>query len=321
VYLCVFVPLWPKMEMNALELYNEGLMKARAGQFEEAAELLREAIAKNPSHVNSYNVLGKVLIRTGSFEEAREYWETALTIDPLNRTAWACLQALEKKSARRIVRSVALVGVIVAVFVVLVSTNQGVRGIRTELSELVALLHERLLPSADSPKIVPPAPVSEHIASPAAPSDSSPVRSSVPTAPTPSWKAQVRATYEAAMRDYGERKFTQAMSKLEKVLSVPHPHDLKDNAQYWIGECWYSKGNYERALTAFEKVEALYPQENKVLHARIKAAYCYYRLGENEKAMEVLTRLQHEPDKGVCAERAIARLLRRLGSKRRKGNS
>jgi len=315
------VALWLKMEMNALELYNEGLMKARAEQFEEAAELLKEAIDKNPSHVNSYNVLGKVLIRTGSFKEARECWETALTIDPTNRTAQACLQALEKKSARRIVRSVALVGVIVAAFVVLVSTNRGVRGIRTELSALVALLHERLLPSSDSTKAISPAPASEHVASPEAPSDSPPVRSSVPTAPTPSWKAEVRATYGAAMRDYRKRKFTRAMLKFGNVLSVPRPHDLKDNAQYWIGECWYGRGDYERALTEFKNVSVLYPKGNKVLHARIKTAYCYYRLDEDGKARELLTRLQHEPDKGACAERAIGRLLRRLGSKRRKGSS
>jgi len=316
------------MEMNALELYNEGLMKARAGEFDEAAELLREAIAKNPSHVNSYNVLGKVLIRTGSSKEARKCWETALTVDPLNRTAWACLQALEKKSARKIVRSVVFAGVVVAAFVVLVSTNWGVRKIHTDLSALVALLNERLGSSpTDSTQVVSPAPSSEHrdstssSLSPEAPSDSALTQASAPTAPMPSWKAEVLATYEAAMQDYKKRKFTQAISKFEEVLRVSSWHDLKDNAQYWIGECWYGKGNYERALKEFEKVERLYPRENKVLHARIKMAYSYYRLGENGKAMELLTRLQREPVKDSCGDRAIRRLLRRLGSTRRKGKS
>ena len=325
--------------MNAIELYNEGLMKARAGQFDEAAELLREAIAKNPSHVNSHNVLGKVLARTGSFKEARKCWETALTIDPLNRTAWACLQALEKRTGRRIVWSVAFAAVFVAAFVVLVSTNQGVRKIHTELSALVALLHERLLSSADlgseadstetisptdgvyPPDGVRPPPASEHIASTEAPSDSALIRVPAPTAPTPSWKSEVQAAYEAALWDYERRKFTRAMSKFREVRNVSHWHDLKDNAQYWIGECWYAKGDYERALTEFEKVKALYPRENKVLHARIKVAYCYYRLGEDGKAMDLVTRLQREPDKGACADQAIRKLLRRIGSTRRKRSS
>ena len=325
------------MEMNALELYNEGLMKTRAGRFDEAAELLREAIAKNPSHVNSYNVLGKVLIRTGSFKEARKCWETALTIDPLNRTAWACLQALEKKSARRIIRAVAFGGVIVAAFVVLVSTNQStnqeLRKIHTKLSALFTLLDERLPPSSDPgseaasteavspPDGVHPPPASEHITSTEVSSDSTLIRASVPTVPTPSWKSEVQAAYEAALRDYEKRKFTRAMLKFREVRNVSHWHDLKDNAQYWIGECWYGKGNYERALMEFEKVGALYPRENKVLHARIKVAYCYYRLGEDGKARDLLTQLQREPDKGACADRAIRKLLRRIGSKRRKRSS
>ncbi len=303
---------------NAVESYDEALMAAKAGRFNEAADLLRAAISKDPSHVNSHNVLGKVLIRTGAIREAKDCWKTALALDPANRTARACLQSLRKKRLKRILRSAAWAGGIVAVFVVLLSTNWRVRGIQTELSGLVALLHEQLRSSEDSSKVVPPASASTPIAPTGVPSERAPeripVRTAVPTMPTPSWKEEVRTTYEGALRSYQSRKFTRAMRAFREVLNVPHPHVLKDSAQYWIGECWYGKGKYERALTAFEKVSTLYPRGNKVLHARIKSAYCQYRLGETAKARACLIRLQHKAIKDSDADRAIRRLLRWLAS-------
>ena len=301
---------------NALDGYNEALMAAKDGRFFEAADLLKAAISEDPSHVNSYNVLGKVLIRTGAIREAKDCWKSALTLDPANQTARACLQSLREKRLKRILRFAAWGSGIVAVFVVLLSTNWRVRGIHTELSELVALLHERLLSSEDSTKAVAPIPASEpeRIASSEVPSARTPVRPAAGTMPTPSWKEEVRTTYEGALLSYQSRKFTRAMRAFREVLHVPHSHALKDNAQYWIGECWYGKGEYERALTEFEKVSALYPQGNKVLHARIKTAYCHYRLGEHAEARACLIRLQHKAIQDPYARRAIRRLFRWLDS-------
>ncbi len=39
--------------MNAIELYNEGLMKAKEGALDEAVELLERSLQKPPLHVNT----------------------------------------------------------------------------------------------------------------------------------------------------------------------------------------------------------------------------------------------------------------------------
>ena len=303
---------------NALDTYNEALTAAKAGRFDEAVDLLRAAISMDPSHVNSHNVLGKVLVRTGAIKEAKDCWKRALTLDPANQTARACLQSLKEKRLKKLVRYVAWVGGIVALFGLLLSTNWSVRGIQTEFSELVALLHEQLFSSEDSTKVVSSTSVSTPIVPTGVPFDSTlarpPVRSAVTPAPTPLRKEEVRPTYEAALRSYQSRRLRRAMGKFREVLNAPHPHAWKDNAQYWIGECWYEEGKYERALAAFEKVSALYPKGNKVLHARIKIAYCHYRLGEYDKAKECLNRLQHKAIKDPYAQRAIRKLFRWLAS-------
>ncbi|MCK5381589.1 MAG: tetratricopeptide repeat protein, partial [Candidatus Latescibacteria bacterium] len=257
---------------NALDGYNEALMAAKDGRFFEAADLLKAAISEDPSHVNSYNVLGKVLIRTGAIREAKDCWKSALTLDPANQTARACLQSLREKRLKRILRFAAWGSGIVAVFVVLLSTNWRVRGIHTELSELVALLHERLLSSEDSTKAVAPIPASEpeRIASPEVPSGRTPDRSAAGTMPTPSWKEEVRTTYEGALLSYQRRKFTRAMRAFREVLHVPHSHALKDNAQYWIGECRWGRKDFSGAMDAFRETVERYPDGNKVPDALLK---------------------------------------------------
>ena len=41
-------------------------------------------------------------------------------------------------------------------------------------------------------------------------------------------------------------------------------HKLAGNAQYWIGECYYSQKRFAEAAEEFAKVEKLFPASPKV---------------------------------------------------------
>ena len=71
---------------NAIQLYNEGLRNAKAGRLHEAIPLLERSIEADPSRVDGYNVLGKVLFQIGQTRKARRCWKTALELDPANTT-------------------------------------------------------------------------------------------------------------------------------------------------------------------------------------------------------------------------------------------
>ena len=51
-----------------------------------------------------------------------------------------------------------------------------------------------------------------------------------------------------------ERKPEQALSIFQKMLAEDDSNDLSDNCQYWIGECYFALGDYQRALAEFELV-------------------------------------------------------------------
>ncbi len=289
--------------MEAIDLYNEGLIKATEGALDEAIKLLERSLRKDPLHVNTYNVLGKLLIRKGALRKARWYWKRALTIDPLNRTALACLEA-SKGGLSRIGWPLAFSLLLIGSIFAFRGAEQQIQTLHRELSTIGSRLEQGVFsPSrwtSPSAKQVPT-------------EDSSQIK--------PLDKGKIKEVYSLALQYHKNGDFERAIPKFEEILAYPYPHDLKDNAQYWIGESHYDQGDYKRALREYKKIKALYPRGNKVLDAQIKIAYCYYKLGEDGKALALLRELADNPPKEPHAERAIQNLMRRIHSKLRNRQS
>ncbi len=64
--------------------------------------------------------------------------------------------------------------------------------------------------------------------------------------------------------------------------------ELADNAQYWIGECYYAQKDYKQSIREFEKVEKNFPKGNKVPAAKLKKGLAYRELGNPEEASREL---------------------------------
>jgi len=82
--------------------------------------------------------------------------------------------------------------------------------------------------------------------------------------------------YQVAQQDFSE------------FLARSPESDLADDAQYWIGECFFSQKDYRRAILEFRKVIDQYPFGNRVPHAFLKVGLCYLALGDRERASENL---------------------------------
>jgi len=92
--------------------------------------------------------------------------------------------------------------------------------------------------------------------------------------------------YNTAYLDYTRGNYDAAIEGFKSYLKYFPDTELSDNAQYWIGECYYSKKLYPDAILEFEKVTTDYPQGNKVISAIYKIGLAYESLGENKKAKE-----------------------------------
>ena len=108
-----------------------------------------------------------------------------------------------------------------------------------------------------------------------------------PAPPTPSQSEErqaIASSYSAALQDYRAGRCRQAMDKFSQFIRLNPSSDLSDNAQYWIGECYYGLNNYRQALAEFQKV-FLYPKTNKADAAQLKIGYCYLELGKKTRAL------------------------------------
>jgi len=89
--------------------------------------------------------------------------------------------------------------------------------------------------------------------------------------------------YNHARELYEARKYKQAIQEFAALLSTSSKDKLSDNAQYWLGECYYGMRAYNQSIIEFEKVFT-FNQSDKNDAAQLKLGLCYLRIGNVEKA-------------------------------------
>ena len=87
-------------------------------------------------------------------------------------------------------------------------------------------------------------------------------------------------------------------------------HDYADNAQYWIGECYYDLKQYHAATREFRRVVERYPRGNKVPDAMLKLGFSQLAAGERREGRQVLESLRKTYPKHEAARLAALRLAR-----------
>lgn len=96
--------------------------------------------------------------------------------------------------------------------------------------------------------------------------------------------------YKSALELFNIYDYVKAIPIFEKLINSNPDSDLADNAQYWLGECYYGMKDYDRSLLEFEKVFT-FPNNNKMDAAQLKLGICYLRLGNKKNALQEFSRL------------------------------
>jgi tol-pal system protein YbgF len=100
----------------------------------------------------------------------------------------------------------------------------------------------------------------------------------------------------------------EAAQGFREFLRLYPGHDLADNSQYWLGECFYDRKDYTQAVREFRRVIEHYPNGNKVPDALLKVGFSYLALGSAEAGRQTLSQLQRSYPRHEAAVRAAARL-------------
>ena len=152
----------------------------------------------------------------------------------------------------------------------------------TELLERLDVLNDRIArlersehDSAPAAASVAPPPASAQPVSPAA--------SRVPIASAASSAlrgAQLAEQYRAAIMLYGDRRVPEARAAFQAVFDADPGSELADNALFWIGETYYSAGDWQNAISFYRRVSTEYGDQNKAPDAVYKLAMAYARTGD-----------------------------------------
>jgi len=114
--------------------------------------------------------------------------------------------------------------------------------------------------------------------------------------------------YRQAKNDYDKGNFDLALAGFQNYVAQFPDTSQVDNAQYWVGECYYSKKDFSQAIEAFGKVIKTYPKSSKVPGAKLKIGLSYLSAKNNAKAKEYLNRVIKEHPDSTEAEIAKDRL-------------
>lgn len=106
----------------------------------------------------------------------------------------------------------------------------------------------------------------------------------IDTITKPQTQADPDELYNTAYLDYIRGNYDLAIDGFKRYLKYFPDTELSDNAQYWVGECYYTKKLYPDAVLEFEKVITNYPDGNKVVSAIYKIGLAYESMSENKKA-------------------------------------
>ena len=91
-------------------------------------------------------------------------------------------------------------------------------------------------------------------------------------------------TFQKGDLDGGRRKFEAFLKQYPNM-------ELSDNAQFWIGETYFLKKDFEKAILEYEKVIVKYPEGDKVSSALLKQGLAFLELGDKMSARNLLKRV------------------------------
>jgi tol-pal system protein YbgF len=117
--------------------------------------------------------------------------------------------------------------------------------------------------------------------------------SSTPAGP-PAAMAPISADtlYHNALRDYTTGSYDLSRQEFTDYIRNFPSTDLASNSQFYLGEIFYSQGDYKNAITAYDLVLTKYPQSFKLASALLKKAQAENSLKEKTSAIRDLREVE-----------------------------
>jgi tol-pal system protein YbgF len=151
---------------------------------------------------------------------------------------------------------------------------------------------------SEDPDVVPPSALSASVASHSTGTTSGAAHSA----------GAAKEGYERGLKKFKEGDIDSAREAFSEFLTAYPTSSLAGNAQYWLGECYYSKKQYEQAMAAFDRVVSEHPSSEKVPAALLMKGLTYLGMKDKKRASTVLRQVVDGYPKSVEARKAADKL-------------
>ena len=117
-----------------------------------------------------------------------------------------------------------------------------------------------------------------------------------------------RVRYERVLGFFRDGDLEGARQGFAGFLDEYPNSTLAPNARFWLGESYFGKKEFQRAIDAYDKVEIDYPGSEKVPAAILKKGYAYLALKDKKRASSAFKQVVTLYPKTVEAGKASDRL-------------
>lgn len=175
----------------------------------------------------------------------------------------------------------------------------------TELLERLDVLNDRIakleagalmpVPAAQAARPASPAPAASSPLAAAAESRAAAVAAVAPAQEPQSAAAsnalagaRIAESYRGALMLVAQGKLLEARKTFQQVFDDEPTGDLADNALFWIGETYFTAGDYATAMRYYRRVTTEFSEQNKAPDALFKIAVSYEKTGDLALARQTL---------------------------------
>jgi tol-pal system protein YbgF len=120
--------------------------------------------------------------------------------------------------------------------------------------------------------------------------------------------------YEEAFTDIRNAKYDSAAGKFRTFMGSYPTHSLASNAQYWLAETYYVRGDYRQSAKLFAQGYQDYPQGSKAPDSLLKLGLSLSRLGKKDDACLSFKQLKKDfPGEQTAVMRAAQQEMKQIG--------
>jgi tol-pal system protein YbgF len=188
--------------------------------------------------------------------------------------------------------------------------DEAVQSSLRDMSDRLSELREKFqtMPAAPAPAPTGADPLAPAPTPPAAGASvpAAPGASPSPAAPLTPTAAPPRELYSQAYADFARGNYDLAIQGFQEYVKN-YKTDFTDNAQYWIGECYYGKQQFQESVDALSVLQRDYPTSDKLPDAHVKKGLALEKLGRRSEAVReyriVIDRYPSAPAARIAREK------------------